>query len=114
MREAKNPAEKELDRLGFKRRDILPYTGDKIIDQANARYLGPLVEIVVSNLVQTEEYQKLNNPGKEIIMRDVLKTLRSTVKDYSVQENPERFIKVYINRLPKATKKLLEDKLTLQ
>lgn len=109
--EEKNPAEIELDRLGFKRRDILPYTGDKIIDQANARYLGPLVENVVSILVESEEYQKLNNPAKELVMRDVLKDLRSTAKDYSVQENPERFVKVYVNRLPKATRKLLEGKI---
>lgn len=109
--EEKNAAEIELDRLGFKRRDILPYTGDKIVDQTNARYLGPLVENVVSALVQTEEYQELNNPAKELVMRDVLKDLRSTAKDYSVQENPERFVKVYISRLPKATRKLLEGQL---
>jgi hypothetical protein len=50
--EEKNPAEKELDRLGFKRRDILPYTGDQIADQLNAKYLGPVLEKVVSAVVQ--------------------------------------------------------------
>jgi len=109
--EEKNPAEIELDRLGFKRIDILPYTGDRIVDQANARYLGPLVEKVVSALVDSEGYQKLNNPAKELVMREVLKDLRSTAKDYSVQENPKRFFNVYVNRLPKATRKLLEDRL---
>ena len=108
VREAKNPAEKELDRLGFKRREILPYTGDPIVDQSNARYLGPLVETVVSSIVETEKYKKLRNPEKEILMRKVLTELRKTAKEYSVLENPARFIGIYLNRLPKAQRKLID------
>ena len=40
VREAKNPAEKELDRLGYKRRDILPYTGNRQADQLMSNYMG--------------------------------------------------------------------------
>ena len=109
--EEKNPAEKELDRLGFKRRDILPYTGDRIIDQTNAKYLGPVVEKIVSAISQTDKYQKLNNIEKTAIMKGVLKELRATTKDYALAENPERFIRIYLGRLPKSTRKLLSEEL---
>jgi len=109
--EEKNPAEKELDRLGFKRRDILPYTGDQIADQLNAKYLGPVLEKVVSAVVQKDGYKKLSNPEKEIVMRGILKELRSTTKDYAVAENPQRFVKIYLDRLPRATRKLLKDEI---
>ena len=41
-------------------------------------------------------------------MRKVLTELRKTAKEYSVLENPARFIGIYLNRLPKAQRKLID------
>ena len=76
VREQKNPAEKEFDRLGLRRRDILPYTGDKQADQLMSKYMGPVVENVVSRVVISPSYQKLSNPLKERVIREVLKEIR--------------------------------------
>lgn len=108
VREAKNPAEKELDRLGFKRRDILPYTGDKQADQIMSKYIGPVVENVISRLVISPTYQKLNNPTKELVMREALKEIRAEVKPFAEAEDPERFVKIKYNRLSKSMRKILE------
>jgi hypothetical protein len=108
VREAKNPAEKELDRLGFKRRDILPYTGDKQADQIMSKYMGPVVENVISRLVISPTYQKLNNPTKELVMREALKEIRAEVKTFAEAEDPERFVKIKYNRLSKSMRKILE------
>lgn len=111
VREAKNPAEKELDRLGFKRRDILPYTGDKIIDEANAKYMGPMVEQIIGNLVQSEQYLSLNNEAKELYLRKVLKAINQEIKGPAMLENPERYAKVYLRRLPKYIRKLASNEI---
>ena len=109
VREEKNAAEREFDRLGFRRRDILPYSGNQQVDQIRSQYLGPIVEKVIGKLVQQESYLKASNELKGYILRDTLKAIRSTANDYIKEQRiePELFMKVYTNRLPKYVKRLL-------
>tara|TARA_Y100000033_G_scaffold23944_1_gene22543 strand:- start:217 stop:3165 length:2949 start_codon:yes stop_codon:yes gene_type:complete len=106
--EPKNLAEKEFDRLGFRRRDILPYSGDRTADQILARYMGPVVENVISTLVASPNYERLNNPTKEIILREALKQIRAETLDFAEAEDPERFAEVRYKRLNKSIRKLIE------
>ena len=108
VREAKNIAEKELDRLGFKRRDILPYTGDKQADQIMAYYMGPFVEREVSNFVLSSGYQRLTNPEKELVMRKFLQKIRAQVKPIAEATDPARFAKIAYNRKAKVERKVLQ------
>ena len=108
VREQKNLAEKELDRLGFKRIDILPYTGDRTADQIMAKYMGPLVENLISRLVVAPKYQKLNNPAKELVMREALKEIRKEIKPFAQAEDPQRFAQIQYNRLSRAVRKIVE------
>jgi len=111
VREEKNAAEREFDRLGFKMRDIQPYSGNRKADQIKARYMGPMVEEIIGSLVTNPEYEKLSNPRKEYLVRGALKGIRSTVNDYIKDQaiEPEVFLKVYFNRLPKYVKRLLAE-----
>lgn len=111
VREEKNAAEREFDRLGFKMRDIQPYSGNRKADQIKARYMGPMVEEIIGSLVTNPEYEKLSNPRKEYLVRGALKEIRSTVNDYIKDQaiEPEVFLKVYFNRLPKYVKRLLAE-----
>lgn len=106
-REEKNPAEREFDRLGFKRRDILPYSGDKKVDRIMSKNLGPAVELVISALVESDEYQSLSNPEKSVTIRKYLTPLRASAKLKSMREDPEAFLKNYIKRLPKDKRLIL-------
>jgi len=106
--EPKNLAEKEFDRLGFKRRDILPYSGDRIADQILAKYMGPVVENVISTLVASPNYERLNNPTREIILREALKQIRAETLDFAEAEDPERLAEVRYKRLNKSIRKLIE------
>jgi len=108
-REVKNPAEREFDRLGFKRRDILPYSGDRKIDNLVAKNLGPVVEDVVSDIVVSSKYQSLSNPKKEVMLRKVLKVLRAPARTRAMAEDPQRFLRLRINRLPKAQRLMLRE-----
>ena len=108
VREEKNLAEKEIDRLGLKRKDILPYTGDRKADQIMAKYMGPLVENVISRLVIAPKYQSLDNPSKELVMREALKEVRREIKPYAQAEDPQRFAQIQYNRLSRAMRKIIE------
>ena len=108
VREQKNPAEKEFDRLGLRRRDILPYTGDKQADQLMSKYMGPVVENVVSRVVISPSYQKLSNPLKERVIREVLKEIRKETKPFAEAEDPRRFAQIKYNRLSKNLRKIIE------
>ena len=109
VREEKNIAEKEFDRLGFKRRDILPYSGNAIVDQTRAEYLGPLVERIMPIIIQSKQYQSASNEMKTVILRKTLTELRSAANDYIKENkiNEEAFAKAAFNRQPKYIKKLL-------
>ena len=109
VREEKNIAEREFDRLGYKRRDILPYSGNAIVDQTRAEYLGPLIETVIPVLVQSEQYQSKNNQEKNVLLRQSLKLLRDAANDYIKENkiNEEAFAKAAFNRQPKYIKALL-------
>ena len=112
VREEKNAAEREFDRLGFKRRDILPYSGNAVVDQTRAKYLGPLVEKVIPVIIQSEQYQSSSNELKSTILRKTLKEIRSAANDYIKENkiNQEQFAKAAFNRQPKYIKALLNSK----
>ena len=109
--EEKNPAEAEFDRLGLKRRDILPYTGDRNADQLISKYMGPIVEERVSELVDSDVYKELSNSKKLLVIREVLKPIRKIAKDVAKLENPEMFIRLQYKRLPKSQRRVIEEKL---
>lgn len=112
VREEKNAAEREFDRLGFKRRDILPYSGNAVVDQTKAKYLGPYVEKFIPLIIQSEQYQSASNELKSTILRKTLKEIRSAANDYIKENriNEEQFAKAAFNRQPKYIKALLNSK----
>lgn len=110
VREEKNDAEREFDRLGFKMRDILPYSGNEKVDQTRAKYMGPLVESTIPKIVNTPEYLNLDNETKGYYLRLALKGIRDAANDYIKENriNEIEFQKASFNRQPKYIKKLLQ------
>jgi len=108
VRQPKNPAEQEIDRLGLRRRDILPYTGDRIADQLLAKYMGPVAENIVSRIVVSPKYQSLNNPTKELVIREAFKEIREETKDFAEAEDQARFAQIKYKRLSKNIRKIIE------
>ena len=112
VREEKNAAEREFDRLGFKRRDILPYSGNAVVDQTRAKYMGKPVEIIVGALVESPIYKSKTNAEKDALLRKALQQIRKSANDYikANKINEEAFQKAAFNRQPKYMKKLLAEK----
>ena len=85
-----------------------PYSGDRTADQILARYMGPVVEEIVSTLVASPNYERLNNPAKEIVLRELLKEIRAETLEFAQAEDPKRFAEVKYKRLNKAVRRLIE------
>jgi len=93
-REAPNAAEKEFDRLGITRRQIVGYSGDRNLDQLVNKYLGPLVEQVVGAEVQSERYKALSNKGKRAYLDSVvMPKVRAEARRLAQREDPMLFLK---------------------
>ena len=107
----KNPAEAEFDRLGLKRRDILPYTGDTNADQLISKYMGPLVEDKISQLVQSPRYQEATNPQKIYIVGEALKPLRAIAREAAQKDDPRLFLRLAYKRLPLKKRRVIEEQL---
>jgi hypothetical protein len=92
--EAPNAAEKEFNRLGITRREIVGYSGDRNLDQLVNKYLGPLVEQVVGREVQTEGYKSLSNKGKRAYLdKVVMPKVRAEARRLAKEEDPMLFLK---------------------
>lgn len=111
VREEKNVAEREFDRLGYKMRDILPYSGNRKVDQTRAKYLGEWVERAIAPAISSPGYQGLTNAQKNILLREMLKSARASANDYIKVNriNELEFQKAAFNRQSKATKDFLRE-----
>ncbi len=106
--EPKNPAERELDRLGFTRGEILPSTGVPEADRLIAKHMGPLVEAAVVPLVQTPYYQEFSNEVKGGVLRDAMLGARRIAMDNARAENPALFAKIKVEAMPRRQRLMLE------
>ena len=76
----KNPAEKELDRLGFQSTEIFRSTKIPELDRAYKDKLSVAIGFGLSNIVSQPEYQTLPNSFKSLIVKKYLESARSNVK----------------------------------
>jgi hypothetical protein len=102
--EPKNIAEKELDRLGFSRREIVPYTGDRVLDQIRYKYYGPVIEARLEQVITSDKYKALSNPLKSEMLRKELTKIRAnkTLEQLIIAEGAKdnRYAKYLYRKLP--------------
>lgn len=108
IKEPKNPAERELDRLGFARGEISPSTGNPEADRLINKHLGPMVEQVASAFVETDFYQDATNEVKGGLLREVMLGLRHQAVNAARQENPELMLKIHLEGIPRRRRQMLE------
>jgi hypothetical protein len=105
----KNPAEKELDRLGFKRSEIQPGMGDPQADRLVAKYLGPLVERTIGQIATGSGWQDRSDAEKGVILQGVLRRLRQSAIAQARGEAPELFGRLKYEDRPKRQRALIEE-----
>jgi len=88
----KNDFEKELDRLQFSYRNVLPSQGDPRLDNMLAAKMGPLAEVEGGRLVNSTRFQGLGEIGKRLALTAYLERLRKKAKAKAMLDREYREI----------------------
>jgi hypothetical protein len=107
----KNPAEKELDRLGFESREIFRSTGIPELDRAYKDKLAVSIGYKLSNIIETPAYQSMNDSFKSIIVKQSLEKFKAEAKkDMQLDTSLAPYlVQLKINSLNKDTRRILND-----
>lgn len=105
LRGPKNPVEKELDRMGFSRGEILPGTGNTKWDRMRAKHMGPIVERQIAPLVQSREYLRQDDEEKSLMLKEFIARARRAATARAGNEDPELASKMKFNSKSKRYKR---------
>jgi len=125
IRPAKNIVESELDKLGLTPYDVGSKTGEVAIDRLVNRDLGIIAERGIAPLLQSPEYQNLDNVGKSAAIKEIYAKAREAANAKFNAENPElsllkkfkgmnREEKIMLNRQVEASTGMTADTLLRQ
>ena len=89
VRPAKNIVESELDKLGIAAYKVGSKTGDADTDRLINRDLGIIAERGIAPLLQSPEYQSLDNVGKSAAIKKIYAKAREVANAKFNAENPE-------------------------
>lgn len=92
--EAKNPVEKELDRLGFDRREILPSVGDARADNLIAQKMGSIMEEIGVPIIEGRSFREMPDAEKGYFLSRMIGKLRTAAKKEAQADDPELFEKI--------------------
>jgi hypothetical protein len=107
----KNPAEKELDRLGFDYREIFRSTGIPELDRAYKDKLAVSIGFGLSNIVSTPQYQNMNESFKSLIVKKSLEKFKKEAKEEMQKDTSlaPYIMQLKVNDLDKDTRRILDD-----
>lgn len=89
IRPKKNIVESELDRLGLTAYDVGSRTGEATIDRFINRDIGIIAERGIAPLLQSPQYQQLDNVQKSAAIKDIYAKAREAATAKFTAENPE-------------------------
>lgn len=111
----KNALEKELDRLGFDRREVLPSTGDRELDREYTHVMGAAAERFLVPVVESEHFKELSDASKGVVLSELLEEIRHEVKTgVNAGQPPEKQIQMEIRKQPPRLRYLLKEMGVLQ
>jgi hypothetical protein len=107
----KNPAEKELDRLGFDYREIFKSTKIPELDRAYKDKFAVAIGFGLSTIVSQPEYQALPDSFKSLYVKKYLESAKSSTKQQMQQDTSlaPYLMQVKINDLDKDTRRILDE-----
>ena len=107
----KNPAEKELDRLGFDYREIFRSTKIPELDRAYKDKLAVSIGFGLSSIISTPQYQNMTDSFKSLVVKKSLEKFKKEAKEEMQKDTSlaPYLMQVKINALDKDTRKILDD-----
>lgn len=95
INQEKNALEKELDRLGFSRKEYFGSTGHPEADRLVAKYMGALVERTVLPFAASVRYEKMPDTMKAFALQKSLREARRVAMNQAIKDNPPLFAKLW-------------------
>ena len=108
LRQPKNLAEKELDRLGFQRHDYAPSYGDPAADRLVAKYMGPVVEKLVAPALTSPAYQNANDQAKAFMLSRMMHEAHQMAVGQAIRKNRQLFAHLALKRVPNLKRQFIE------
>lgn len=105
----KNVGEKEFDRLNFDMSKIYPRTGLPEADRIISKNMSPLMETVMPMLVQNEQYKKMSDGMKKVLLSGIVKEIRDEAKKALIKEKPDLYNKILTQKIPDDLKEVLKE-----
>jgi len=87
IKQPKNAAEKELDRLNFQYREIFQSTGIPFLDRMYKNLLAPQIHLGLSTLVQSPGYLKLTPNVQRLLIKEFLTAAKKNATQ-TLQKDP--------------------------
>jgi len=106
----KNPLEKELDRLGFDRREVLPSTGDKELDSKYSKAMGAVSEKILVPVVSSEKFKAMADTVKGVVLSELLSEIRNEVRA-AINESlsPDKQLALELKKQPPRIRLMLKE-----
>lgn len=107
----KNPAEKELDRLGFEQREIFRSTGIPELDRAYKDKFAVAIGFGLSTIVSQPQYQALPDSFKSLYVKKYLESARLSAKEEMQKDTSlvPYITENKLNSLDKDTRRVIND-----
>ena len=111
IKQPKNSAEKELDRLNFQYREIFRSTGIPVLDRAYKNVFAPMIHNGLSQLVEGVGYKNMSINMKRLFIKEFIKGAKEdTMKVLQADASLVPYLMEYdISKIPSAQRKILND-----
>ena len=111
VRQKKNSAEKELDKLNFRYGEIFRSTGIPVLDRAYKNIFAPKIHFGLSAIVESPGYQSLSINMKRIIIKEFIKGSRKeTMEELQADASLVPYLMEYnFTKIPKNQLRIIYD-----
>jgi hypothetical protein len=111
VRQDKNSAEKELDRLNFSYSEIFKSTGIPVLDRAYKNVFAPLVQTKLSQLVETDAYKSLPLSLQYYTIKESIKQYKKqTTKQLQSDASLVPYLMEYqLSNIPRSQRDVIDD-----
>lgn len=111
---SKNPLEKEVDRLAVSTKDLNPKSGDAQIDLITKKVMGKQFSPVIQQLVQSKEYQQLDDIDKTEALKEAIGKGRRASLQLTKAAYPKKAVILRIKKMKPNMQKRAFDELLKQ
>ena len=111
IKQSKNSAEIELDKLNFQYREIFRSTGIPVLDRAFKNVFAPMIHNGLSQIVEGAGYQSMSVNMKRLLIKEFITAAKKdTMKVLQADASLVPYLMEYdISKIPSAQRKILND-----